>query len=97
MSGETPRLERWLHVILGVGTAVSAVLLGAGLLLELAGFRGGFAAALTNVGLVILMATPLARVVASVAEYTLARDWLFAWLTGTVLAILLGSLVVAFG
>jgi len=92
---ETTRLERWLGRILGWGTAASAALLAAGLLVALSGAAPGFAASLSNAGLVILMATPLARVVASVGEYLLERDWLFASLTGTVLLILLGSLVVA--
>jgi uncharacterized membrane protein len=41
------------------------------------------------------MATPVARVVVSVIEYVLERDWLFVVLTTTVLVILLGSLAVS--
>jgi uncharacterized membrane protein len=89
------RLERALARILGGGTVLSATLLGAGLLLELAGAASGFAVRLTGLGLVILMATPLVRVAASVVEYLLARDWLFAALTATVLLTLLASVVVA--
>jgi hypothetical protein len=90
------RLERWLARILGLGTAVSAALLAAGLLLQLAGAPHGPAELLVSAGLVILMATPLVRVAASVGEYVLARDWLFAGLTATVLVTLLASLAVAF-
>jgi uncharacterized membrane protein len=89
------RLERWLARVLGWGTALSATLLAAGLLFELAGATPGFAHSLTSLGLVILMGTPLARVAASVGEYLLARDWLFAALTATVLLTLLASVVVA--
>jgi uncharacterized membrane protein len=93
---DTGRLERWLARVLGWGTALSATLLAVGLLLELGGMPGGAAATVTSAGLVILMATPLVRVAASVAEYLLARDWLFATLTALVLGILLSSLGVAF-
>jgi uncharacterized membrane protein len=41
------------------------------------------------------MATPVARVVVSVVEYALERDWLFTTLTMAVLIILTGSLIVA--
>jgi uncharacterized membrane protein len=90
------RLELALAKILGWGAAVSAALLAAGLLLELAGATSGLAVRLTSLGLVILMVTPLLRVAASVGEYLLARDWLFAVLTATVLLTLLASLAVAF-
>jgi uncharacterized membrane protein len=94
-AGDT-RLELVLGKVLGWGAAVSATLLAAGLLLELAGAPGGFAARTTGLGLIILMVTPLLRVAASVGEYLLARDWLFAGLTATVLFTLLASLAVAF-
>jgi uncharacterized membrane protein len=92
---ETARLETFLGRILTWGTIVSTSLLATGLLLELAGVASAVGLGLTNAGIVILMATPLARVVASVGEYVRGRDWLFAALTGLVLVILLGSLVVA--
>lgn len=92
---DTSRLERWIARILGWGSALSATLLGAGLLLELSGAPGGFAPRLTSGGLVILMVTPLLRVAVSVGDYLLARDWLFAGLTALVLATLLASLAVA--
>jgi uncharacterized membrane protein len=91
----TDRLERWLGKILTAGVLASTGLLAAGLLLQLLGAVPGAAAGLTNAGLIVLMATPVARVVASVVEYTLERDWLFAMLTTTVLLILLGSLAVS--
>ena len=94
---DNTRLERWLAVVLGWGTAISATLLAIGLLLELSGATRGFAGSLTGAGLVILMATPVVRVAASVGEDLLARDWLFAGLTGMVLVTLLASLFVALG
>ena len=91
----TDRLERWVGKILTAGVLASTGLLAAGLLLQLVGVGLGTAAALTNAGLIVLMATPVARVAVSVIEYSLERDWLFAMLTTTVLVILLGSLVVS--
>ena len=91
----TDRLERWLGKILTAGVVTSTVLLAAGLLLQLLGVEPGATAALTRAGLIVLMATPVARVLVSVIEYSLERDWLFAILTTTVLVILLGSLVVS--
>jgi uncharacterized membrane protein len=41
------------------------------------------------------MATPVARVVASVAGYAAERDWTFFTLTLSVLLTLLGSLMIA--
>ena len=89
------RLERWLVTVLRWGARTSTVLLASGLLLELAGIAHGPALLLTRVGLIVLMATPVARVVVSVFEYTLERDWLFTALTATVLIILIGSVIVA--
>jgi uncharacterized membrane protein len=89
------RLERSLGRILTVGVLASTGLLAAGLLLQLLAVEPGAASGLTQAGLIVLMATPVARVVASVVEYALERDWLFAMLTTTVLMILLGSLAVS--
>jgi uncharacterized membrane protein len=91
----TDRLERWLGRILTAGVLASAGLLAAGLLLQLLGVEPDASAAFTHAGLIVLMATPVARVVVSVIEYLVERDWLFAMLTTVVLLILLGSLVVS--
>jgi hypothetical protein len=91
----TDRLERWLGKILGWGAMTSTGLLAAGLLLQLLGVTPGVASALTHAGLIVLMATPVARVMVSVVEYALAHDWLFMTLTTLVLTILLGSLAVS--
>lgn len=89
------RLERLLGRVLKVGALTSTTLLSAGLALDLAGADGRLAARLTGIGLMVLMATPVARVVVSVVDYALERDWLFLALTASVLVILLGSLLVA--
>jgi uncharacterized membrane protein len=89
------RLARVLAAILRWGALTSTALLAAGLLLLLAGLQPRLSARLTRIGLIVLMATPVARVVASVADYALEQDWTFLALTGTVLLILVGSLAVA--
>jgi uncharacterized membrane protein len=94
-SPSTDRLERSLGRILTAGVLASTGLLASGLLLQLLAVQPGAASMLIHAGLVALMATPVARVVVSVIEYSLERDWLFAMLTTTVLAILLASLAVS--
>lgn len=93
-----PRLER-LDVLLGrvllAGVLLSAACLAVGLTMWLA---GGYPIAANRVlaaGLIILMATPILRVVVSLVEYLRMRDWLFAATTIVVLAVLLGAVAVA--
>lgn len=93
--GDVSRLERILGRVLAAGALTSTTLLAAGLMLSLAAPSSPLSARLTAIGLVVLIATPFARVVASVVEYARQRDWVFVLLTATVLAILLGSLLVA--
>ena len=59
----------------------SAVCLAAGLGLTLAGGYSGAANAVLTAGLVILMITPLARVVTALAVYVRMRDWFFVGTT----------------
>lgn len=89
------RLERMLGLVLKAGALTSTSLLALGLVLELAGVEASLSASLTRAGLMVLMATPVVRVVVSVGEYAAEKDWLFFALTASVLVILLGSLVVA--
>jgi uncharacterized membrane protein len=92
---DTSRLERILGAVLRTGALASTVLLAAGLALALGRPAATLGPLLTAAGLVILMATPVARVIASVIGYATERDWTFCALTATVLVILLGSLFVA--
>ena len=66
-------LGRTLHA----GVAVSTGMLAAGLVLTLAA-PGAVADLLLQGGLVVLMGTPMARVLISCAEYVRQRDWFFA-------------------
>jgi len=92
--GRDVRLERWLGRALSVGVAASTVLLGTGLVLALAAVAPQASALLLRIGLITLMATPVARVVISVFEYGAKRDWTFLALTAGVLVMLAMSLVV---
>ena len=79
------RLEAHLGRLLVVGVTVSAVILAAGLALWLAPRRAR-RERLLNTGLVVLMATPMLRVLVSVVEYVRMRDWFFATITLVVIA-----------
>ena len=89
-------LELTIDRVLRLGVGISSVLLAAGLLLALVHGADGVALIVLPTAIVILLATPLARVVISVVEYVRERDWLFVALTLIVLLTLAGSVVVAF-
>jgi uncharacterized membrane protein len=87
------RLERIIGYVLRVGVATSTVSLAVGLLLS---FVGTPAATLfLQIGIIALLATPVARVCVSIAEYMADRDWTFALMTLIVLAELAGGLIAA--
>ena len=52
-------------------------------------------ALLLRIGIVVLLCTPVARVVVSTVEYVVAREWNFAVLTSIVLLELIASAVAA--
>jgi uncharacterized membrane protein len=89
------RLERILGAVLRLGVTVSSVVLAAGLTLSFLDNGAGAALLLLHMGVIVLLATPVARVVVSVAEYALQRDWVFVGLTLTVLLELLASAAAA--
>ena len=86
-------LELLIGRVLRVGVTVSSVFLAAGLAIAL--FHPGAGTALLNVGIVVLICTPAARVVLSIVEYLIDRDWLFFGLTGIVLLELIAGAVAA--
>ena len=88
------RLERLIGVVLRVGVTTSSVCLAAGLALELLS-GSAVSAGLLQVGIVVLLATPAARVVVSLVQYANERDWAFTALTGIVLVELMASAVAA--
>jgi uncharacterized membrane protein len=80
------RLEGKLGRVLVAGVVVSAVLLAAGLVFWLWQPDAPRSAWLLNGGLIVLMGTPIVRVVVSVAEYVRLRQWFFVIVTLVVLA-----------
>ena len=90
---QTARLERIIGIVLRAGVTASSACLTAGLLLSLAGVGG--AALLLNLGIIVLLATPVSRVVISTIEYVIERDWPFATLTFIVLLELVASAAAA--
>lgn len=90
------RLEAHLGRLLVTGVVVSAILLGAGLALWLRNPDGAAGLWLLNAGLLVLMATPMMRVVVSFAEYVNMRQWFFAAVTIVVLIELTVTVLVAF-
>jgi len=89
-------LERIIGRGLLVGLATGTASLVAGLALSPVPAMSHPADALLSAGLVVLLATPIARVAASVVVYIAERDWLFVALTCTVLAELGAAVVAAF-
>jgi uncharacterized membrane protein len=79
------RLERHLGRLLVTGILASAILLTIGLGLWLSQPQSAAAMWLLNAGLMVLMATPMMRVVVSFAEYVGMRQWFFAGVTIVVL------------
>jgi uncharacterized membrane protein len=96
MSVDMTRLERIVGTVLRLGVAASSACLALGLLLLFAGGAAAPAAApLLQIGIVVLLVTPVARVVVSIVQYASARDWTFVTLTAIVLVELLASAVAA--
>ena len=89
------RLERKLGQLLVSGVVMSAALLGAGLALWLVDPAASRTDWLLNAGLIVLMATPILRVIVSVAEYVRLRQWFFVAITLVVLAELTVTVVAA--
>jgi uncharacterized membrane protein len=88
-------MEEAIGRVLRIGVTTSSVLLAVGLVLSLATGKTVVSNLLLNGGLIILMATPVARVVISLVEYALEHDWFFVAMTSIVLLELLASVFVA--
>jgi uncharacterized membrane protein len=86
-------LELLIGRVLRIGVTTSSICLAAGLLLSLVVPGAGLM--LLNVGILLLIATPAARVVLSIVEYVIARDWPFTLLTTIVLMELVAGAVAA--
>jgi uncharacterized membrane protein len=89
------RLEHAVGVVLRAGVTASSVCLAVGVLWSLVTGESGAARLLLQTGIVVLLMTPVARVIVSIAQYISDRDWPFATLTIIVLIELLASAVAA--
>ena len=83
------QLDEVIEAVLTGGLAISSVLLLAGLLLARPG--------LLTAGIVLLLLTPVARVVVVTIDLVRRRDWVFAATSAWILGVLLFSLFVAWG
>jgi len=88
-------IERTLGRILGIGVTISSIALAAGLVAALVVGPGRAATFLLTSGVLLLLATPITRVVVSSVGYARRRDWVFVVLTAIVLAELLASIFAA--
>jgi uncharacterized membrane protein len=89
------KLERIIRRILQIGVATSSVFLAIGLAWSFALPAATVGSPLMTIGLMILMATPVTRVAASVVEYAVERDWLFVALTSLVLLEIIAGVIAA--
>jgi uncharacterized membrane protein len=89
------KLDEQVGAVLRGGVIISSVCLTVGLALALLIGEGGIAGVLLRTGILVLLATPLARVIVSIVKYASERDWLFTLLTIIVLAELLASAAAA--
>jgi uncharacterized membrane protein len=85
------RLELQVGRLLQAGVWVSAACLAAGLALWMSLGSTPLSNRLLTTGLVVLMLTPLARVVASLVAYVRLRDWFFAGTTVLVFLVLIAA------
>ena len=82
-------LERQVGRLLFAGVTSAAICLAAGLVTWMAGGYPAAANRILTAGLVILMITPIARVVISFVVYARMRDWFFVATTIMVFVVLL--------
>jgi len=89
------RLEHAVGVVLRAGVTASSACLAVGVVWSLVTGESGVARLLLQTGIIVLLMTPVARVIVSIAQYVSDRDWPFAALTTIVLVELLASAVAA--
>ena len=94
MSTGDQRFEELIGRVLRIGVVASSVCLAVGLALSWTS-ASALAALLLNASILVLIATPAARVAFSVVQYAIARDWTFTLLTSIVLLELVGGAIAA--
>jgi uncharacterized membrane protein len=89
------KLEGTIAVVLRTGVMLSSACLALGLVTSLVVGQSELSRILLHTGIIVLLATPVARVVVSIGQYVRERDWTFVALTTLVLVELLASAVAA--
>ena len=89
-------LEPVLGRVLTLGTRVTTIALALGLAATFLAPTHRLTGIVLTAGLLVLLLTPVARVVVSVMGYLRDRDWPFVLYTGIVLVLLIGSFLAAF-
>lgn len=84
-----------MEKLLEISSRVTTVMLLAGVLLWVQAPDGRTADAVLKTGLVILIATPVTRLLAALVEEVRAREWRYVALGFAVLVLLGGSIAVA--
>ena len=90
-----PSMEQAVGFVLRAGVMASSVCLAIGLALALVRGEQGAALFLLHAGVILLLITPVARVVVSIGQFAAAGDWTFTSLTIVVLVELMASAVTA--
>jgi uncharacterized membrane protein len=85
------RLEIQVGRLLEAGVVLATVCLAIGLILWFSIGNSRPALLTLNAGLIVLMMTPLARVVASFVAYLRLKDWFFVGTTVMVFAVLVAA------
>jgi uncharacterized membrane protein len=88
-------MERAIGAVLRAGVVLSSVCLTVGLVTYLFVGSADLSRGLLQIGVIVLLATPVARVVVSIGQYLSERDWTFAALTAIVLLELMASALAA--
>ncbi len=81
-------LERRLGQLLQAGVVTAAICLTVGLVAWIIAGNNAVSSAALTIGLLTLMATPILRVVVSLAAYVRMRDWFFVLTTVAVFVLL---------
>ena len=89
------QLEVMLGRLLGIGVAATSIALAAGFAAWFVRGPGAVTTFLLTSGVLLLIATPAARVLVSSVGYARRRDWTFMALTLIVLGELIASIVAA--
>ena len=91
------RLEHRLGVLLKAGVLSSAASLAIGLIAWFAAGPTTLSGSAMTIGLLILMATPILRVIVSLVAYIRMRDWFFVGTTVAVFVLLGITVLLAWG